>query len=482
MEQSPENDSASEGSHKESAARFVRPASAVRRLLLRLDVDGAIGFAVLSRFWQLLTGPLTQLLIVFSFTKATQDYYYAFGSMLSMQIFVELGLSVVLINLVSHEWATLKLIDGRIEGPQSALSRLVSLGRFMFRWYGVTAIAFAIVVCSAGLFFFGDTTRLRRSSEISAEIVAWLWPWVALVFVNAAQLWLLPRTAILEGCGQLSVINRCRLWQAVVGSFCVWIMMLCGFGLWALVVSATIRLLGESWLVFRRYRDFFRIFRSLETTQPIEWKTEILPLQWRMAVQGSVMWFSSQMPGLILLRQAEGETGRFGMTMTILTALQSASMAWIETRRPQFGTLIARREFAELDRLFFRLTRTSMMLLAGAVILFSLTVGWCGTRSEWLFERLSGRLLPFLPTFIFSCTLIAYQFVMCTGIYVRAHRRDPYLLTTVASCATIASLQWLLGRAYGTTGLAVGYAVGVFMVQFPLGTLIWWRSRNEWHQ
>ena len=70
-----------------------------------MGVDRAVGFAVLARFWQLLTGPVTQLLIVFCFTDIQQGYYYAFMNLLAMQIFVELGLHVVIINVASHEWS-----------------------------------------------------------------------------------------------------------------------------------------------------------------------------------------------------------------------------------------------------------------------------------------------------------------------------------------------------------------------------------------
>ena len=75
--------------------------SLLRRCALRLGVDRAIGFAVLARFWQLLTGPVTQLLIVFCLTEVEQGYYYAFMNLLAMQIFVELGLHVVLISYTS---------------------------------------------------------------------------------------------------------------------------------------------------------------------------------------------------------------------------------------------------------------------------------------------------------------------------------------------------------------------------------------------
>ncbi len=57
------------------------------RLAKSAGVDRASGFAILARFWQLLTGPVTQILITFCLTTSGQDYYYAFNSMLGMQIF-----------------------------------------------------------------------------------------------------------------------------------------------------------------------------------------------------------------------------------------------------------------------------------------------------------------------------------------------------------------------------------------------------------
>ncbi|MDG2131117.1 MAG: hypothetical protein P8K08_24170, partial [Fuerstiella sp.] len=69
----------------------------LERLGTRFGVDRAVGYAVAARGWQLLTGQLTMLLIVFCLTEVEQGYYYAFFYLLAMQIFVELGLHVVII-------------------------------------------------------------------------------------------------------------------------------------------------------------------------------------------------------------------------------------------------------------------------------------------------------------------------------------------------------------------------------------------------
>ena len=479
-----ETDSSSDSETEASGKTTIdaQTTSFLMRARRRAGIDEAVEFAVLARLWQLLTGPLTQLILVVSFSKATQDYYYAFTSMLGMQVFVELGLHVVLISVSSHEWSRLSLQEGKIVGDARARSRLISLGRMMLRWYGKAALVFAAAITIAGFLFFGRTAFAGNDTSLVRENVAWLTPWIALVIVNGLQLPLLPLTAILEGCDQLSVINRVRFWQAVAGTVVVWLALTCGFGLWSLVASAAMRLAGELYLVAVRYRRFFTAFRSPPEQDQVDWKHEILPLQWRIAVQGILLWLANSMPLLLIFKgRPEGETAQLGMTWTILTALQGASLAWIETRRPVFGSMIAAGKFTELDQLFFRTTRLSMLIMTAAVICFSLTVWWMETRSEWLFELLASRMLPVGPTVMFAVAMVLLQFALCTNLYVRAHKRDPYLVASIISSLTVAAFQVWLGKQHGNSGVAAGYLLGIALVQVPLWTLIWVRTRKEWH-
>lgn len=472
------------GTHPEPALPLPLPL----RLARRLGMDRAVGYAVLARLWQLLTGPVTQLLIVLYFQQLTQAYYYAFSWLLGMQIFAELGLHVVIISISSHEWSRLSLHDGRIQGDPQALSRLLSLNRLTTRWYSAVAVVFVLTVTAAGALYFqhlpaeSTTAGTVPAPGEAASPVNWLAPWVTLVLLNSLQLPLLPRTAILEGCQQLPVINHVRFWQSVAGTLTVWYLIAGGGGLWAMCGAAAVRLLGESYLVGIRYRHFFADCRRDNAGPEIHWQTEILPLQWRIAIQGILLWFVNGLPGLVIFRyHSAAETGRLGMTWTILTAMQSAALAWVETRRPQFGALIAARRYAELDRLFLRLTRLSLSIMAAGVSLFTAVVWWLGTRPEWLPQRLSQRLLPAGPTALFALGMVIFQFALCTNLYVRAHKRDPFLAASVISSLALAGLELWLGRQLGGAGVALGYLMGVSTVQVPLWTAIWWFTRREWH-
>lgn len=447
--------------------------------------DSTIRDAVLARFWQLFTGPLTQLLLVWHLTAAGQDYFQAFSRMLGLQIFVELGLSVVLISVASHEWAELRLENGVVTGTSRAVNRLASLVRQSLQWYLLAAVVFLAMISLTGGWFFGDTERMW-ASERGRELVSWRAPWLALSLLTTLQLACLPLTSILEGCNQLRVLNRVRLIQAICGTAAVWLLLATGTGLWALAGSAAVRLTFDLWLVAVRYRVFFSSLREHvdpDIGRQLDWRTEVRPLQWRIAVQGMLLWAATQMPLLVIFRyHGEGEAGRLGMTWTVLTALQSASMAWLESKRPQMGMLIAKCRWQELDQVFFRMSFHAMTGLTAGLTVFCGTVWWLGTRDEWLCIRLADRLLPFYPTLLFSIALLMLQPALCTNLYIRAHKRDPFLAAAVVSSSWVAILQFAFGRSLGTSGVALGYLLGTAFIQTPLWLAIWARSRREWHR
>ena len=104
----------------ETASSQSAADSAIVQLAVRCGVDRAVVYAVMTRMWQVLTGPVSQLLLILFVPSSARDYYFAFTSMLGLQIFIELGLHVVIINLASHEWAKLRLEAGRLAGDETA--------------------------------------------------------------------------------------------------------------------------------------------------------------------------------------------------------------------------------------------------------------------------------------------------------------------------------------------------------------------------
>ena len=413
------------------------------------------------------------LLILQYFSKATQGYYYAFMPILNAQTFFELSMHVVIINTSSHEWALLETNDkGYVIGDPVALSRLAGLVRFTSRWYSFIAFLFTIVIGWVGI------TILSKESLPSSE---WMGPWIVTVVATGLLLLTLPFQATLEGCGQLSTVNRFRLAQAFTGTVVVCACITMGFGLWAIAASSVARLAWEVALVAGRYRTFFSSLFAAAATANREWLKESWPFIWRLAVQGVAGYFAMHLVTLVIFAYHGDEAGgRFGMTWQILNALQAGAFAWVETRRPMFGSLISQREFKKLDSVWFRLSSISLAILVTTSCAFLIGVLTVNSVNWPIAEKISDRMLPLTPTILLSVALIILHIPRCQNIYIRAHKRDPFLIPGLLINVCLGSLVVYLGRLHGAGGVAAAY-LSVMLVQLPIWWVVWNRCRRDWH-
>jgi hypothetical protein len=451
-------------------------AEGTRRWLIvqldRIGVDAPVFFSVIARAWQLLTGPVTVTLMAVFFSPEMRGYFYTFGSVLALQVFFELSLHIVLINATSHEWAKLKIDEsGELAGDEAAQSRLISLLKTSLKWYSVAAVLF-VVVCGPG----GAVFLARGSLPLSE----WIVPWSVLVVLTGGLLAAQPLTAILEGCDQMKTVNQYRFRQAVFGTLVVWAIIGSGLGLWAAAGSAAVRLGWELHLVGVHYRRFFQSFFRKTLSTAIDWKTEVWPLQWRLAIQGMATWGTLQMlTPVIWGTSGDVDAGRMGMTWTVLIALQAAASSWVDTRRPKFGQLVANGSFDELNALFFRCTSLSVAMLTAGVIAF------CGVLTalpylDWsIAEKLSAAFVSPQSAAVLSLGILVFQIPNCQTIYVRAHKREPFLIPSLIVSACVATSVTVLGVKYGIAGAAIAWTCVVVVVQLPLWTTIWRKTRAE---
>jgi len=446
----------------------------VRWLLGRAEINRAVFYALLLRSWQLAAGAVSALLIATQFSPSEQGFWYTFSGLIALQSFFELGFSTAVINMASHEWSKLSLDEaGGIAGDSAALSRLSSLGRLLFCWYGLASLLFVALIGAFGLYFLATE---------KGDAADWNIPWVAAVVLSGLLLWTLPFVSLLEGCNQVAAVNRFRLIQAVVANLTVWTAIVLGAGLWAFVAVTAARLLCELYLLVVKYRRLFGCLMKSPLSERMNWRSEVLPLQWRLAVGGVFQYFSISFITLVMFRyEGAAIAGQMGMTWTLMTTLSMACLSWVQARVPQFGMLVARGEFAELDRRFKRLTLVSWSAVAAAGIalwgaVFSLQYfGW----------GLGTRLLSPLPTGILIAAVLLKHVPDCFSLYIRAHKREPMSLLTliVISNSAIGVLVWLLGGylGLGAVGAAAGYLGVVALFICPGVTLIWWRCRRDWH-
>jgi len=447
----------------------MRLTNLFNRLMQQAEVDRAVIFVVLTRGWQLLTGPVTLVLIATYFTPEVQGFFYTFASLLALQSFVELGFYLVIINVSSHEWAHLGLDEnGYLIGEPKALSRLVSLGRLIFKWYAVASVVFVIAVGIIGFIFFSQTPY---------PDIRWQTPWLTLVALTGLLLWTLPFNSLLEGCNQVATVNQFRLIQAVLGILALWSSVILGGALWAAVAMAGVKLASDLYLLLIRYRRFFKPFFTPPTGSHMHWQTEIWPMQWRLALSGIVNYLAFSLFNPVMFQyHGAAVAGQMGMTWQLTYVLQQIAMAWVHTKVPRFGMLIAKKDYQGLDRFWLRTSLVSLVIISiGAAVIWLLVYAL-----NVLQVSLAQRLLSPLPMGLFLLAAIFFQAAQCQTAYLRAHKQEPIMVMSVVTSLMIGALVWLLGSRFGPVGAAGSY-LGVVIVILVWDTLIWLRCRAEWH-
>ena len=442
----------------------------LRRLAKFVEIDRSLVSAIATKAWSFVSGPVSLLVIPKFLSRDSQGYYYTFFSLLALQSFVELGFSFIINQFASHEWAHLGFDEREaITGEPAAHSRLISLGRLAFKWFGAAALIFVAVVSVAGYWFF---------SKSPDHGIVWQAPWLALVVMTGVQICFLPAFSLLEGCNQVAASYRFKLIQAIAGSIALWSALACGWGLWAAAASsaASACILIA---VFYRYRHFFGAFRTPPSGPEIHWKTEMLPMQWRLGLAVVVGYFMySLFTRVIFHYHGPAAAGQMGMTWSLASMLQQVASFWILTKMPRFGILIAKKQYEALDALFFRSTLISLVLVAlGALGLWSAVFFINYMDFHW-----AGRMLPPGPTGMLMLASVLIHVPACQTAYLRAHKREPLLAFNLISSAATGLLVWYLGKNYGPMGACSGYLAVIALFMLPYEMYLWRHYRALWHR
>lgn len=448
------------------------PGMLFSRLKHAIGLDRAIAFTVLSRGWSSAAGIVTIFLIARFLTLAEQGYYYTFSSLVALQIIFELGFSFVILQLAAHERAHLLIQpSGSISGDAVAHSRLASVLQKAVRWYSVGAVLMAFALMPAGFYFF-------HSHRQSGAPVSWQLPWMAAVVAATITFQIDPLFAFLEGCGQIHQVARMRLTQAVTGSLMAWTALILHHGLFAPAMIIAGQAIAGIYFLFTQRRLLLPLLRHRTSVHIVSWRNEIWPFQWRIAISWLCGYFIFQLfnPVLFAYRGAT-VAGQMGMSLTVASALGSVALSWMNTKASPFGALVAQRAFATLDTLFFRtLWQSALLLACGAVVLL---LGAAVLTHR--LPQLAARILP-LPLFtLLLATTFCNHLIFSEALYLRAHKREPFLPVSIAVGVLTASSTFLAGRYYGAQGVTIGYffTSGIFGLAF--GTYIFITKRRQWH-
>jgi O-antigen/teichoic acid export membrane protein len=435
----------------------------ITRLLSMAGVDFHVLTTLLSRGWSVLAGVLTVLLVPLFLSPTEQGYYYTFASLVGLQILFELGLGQVVLQMVSHEMAHLRIGAGStLEGDDLRRDRLASLMQMLRKWYILAAVLFALLAGSIGAFFIHQQAELPNTD--------WVGIWLVMVLCTAVNLSVAPALAFMEGCGQVGQVARLRLAQTVVGYSCLWLALLTHLGLWAacmVPLASTVITLYWVHNSGTLYRGL--LAREFQVSNALNWSRDVLPFQWRVALSALSGYFTFYvMTPLVFGNWGAVEAGRFGIAMTAFNALATVSTSWVYARTPAMAMHVSRNERPELNAVFRAVLKRSLIFAAMATSVLLLVV-WA-LKASGVPQVLRISEMPVLMCLAAVC--LSNCVIFSAAAYMRSHREEPMLPISVAGGIATALIAYygsresvlIMSMAYAalTVGVLLPWTLVVF--------------------
>jgi O-antigen/teichoic acid export membrane protein len=174
--------------------------------------------------------------------------------------------------------------------------------------------------------------------------------------------------------------------------------------------------------------------------------------------------------------------GQMGLTLTALNGILTLSFAWMTTKIPLFSTLIANKNYLELDTVFNKSLKQSILINSFLLVFFySFIFVLRNLGIKIGVTLISDRFIPFLPLFFMMCTILLNLIVSSWATYLRCHKKEPYLINSIVAGVLSTVSTIILGKYYGLLGISAGYLLlNIFM--FPWAYKIFIDKRKLWHR
>ena len=142
----------------------------IKKIFSKSGIDLPIFYTSFSNLIGIFGNIFTLFLIITFLTKTEQGFYFTFGSILSLQIFFELGFNAVITQFSSHEMANLVIDKNTIIGNNVNLSRLASLLRLIVKWYSTLFIFLLVFLIFSGLIFFSSNENNQLNNIDTTQV------------------------------------------------------------------------------------------------------------------------------------------------------------------------------------------------------------------------------------------------------------------------------------------------------------------------
>ena len=426
----------------------------IELFLTKIGLDAVTSTTIVTRVWTTASGLALIIGISFFLDPFEQGVYFLFVSMLAAQVLLELGLSFTLSQFTSHEFAYVSWTKTNLlEGKQENVFKVFRIFKFALVWYSIIGILMLAIIFPVGIFFIDSTTN--ESIFDKSIFIAW----GVYVITGSINIIVNSILALIESTGRVLEIARVRFLQAIFSTAFIFTTLYLGGGVYALASGLFgYIIIGIIWLSFS-YLNFLKQTLQFSAEIKLIFK-EIIPMQWRIAISWifGYLTFYTFTP-MIFYFVGGVESGKYGMSMQIFTALNSLGIAWITTKMPLFCELIALKKQKKLYKVFY----TSLAQSTCVMIAINLMVIFIVNIKLDLFIHFASRILPLKLIILLCICSIVNHLIFSIAAVIRAQKIEPMLVPTVINGIAMIGIGWILIPIYGISGAVWVYTLCTFI-------------------
>lgn len=381
-----------------------------------------VAFALMTRGTQALTMLAAAVCVAWRLNLEEQGLFFVFMSLGALLQLCDFGLAYAVLQTASHL---------RSDGDAARFAR------FRRRGHTINLIALAIAAPAVGV---AGALIFSANGGANSGAADWAGPWVVFTIAVFAMQLANLELVIVEGGRSVVEAWRVRFVQESIGGFVFIGALVAGAGLWSLSCYWGMRaLVVLPWL----WRGRFHTPQHVSAGIRFDWRKEVWPFQWRMGLSMISGFFVYQaFNPIILVEQGAAVAGRFGMSLAMMNMLILVSTVWPLSQVVRFVDLIGRVRFEELRAAFLRLLAASTLLAmcaAGAVF----GAIWWMTRMNIPFAE---RFADLGTTGWLLAAAVVHHVIICFAVLLRAERREPLLVASVAGGVLTVVAVWIAAR------------------------------------
>jgi O-antigen/teichoic acid export membrane protein len=385
------------------------------------EIDRDVFWLLINKTWLAIKGPISIYFILRYLTADDQGLWYTFLSLGALSTFAELGFTSIITQFISHEFAFLAEKKGLLTGSQTKLDKIISLIRFSIKFYSAIIPIAILILILVGYYYFDENWKKIYFT------------WTIFSIVGGITLFSSLFQAIYQGLDKVKETQINILLGSIIMSLFNWILLYLNCSIWALVLGNALGLVVMSFLLYFTAPQLWKQIFIHKLSSKHKWGSKIIDLQWKYALSwaSGVFIFSLYVP---IINKLDGAVlaGKFGITYTVLSAIQGVAFSWLTAKIPKLNVFVALNNSKMAHETF---TKSKLI---GFLILIILSVLFC--LSIFLLQDLmifKNRFLSLSQTILLVIYFIESYIIGSGAILIRAYKQEPYYNFSIATAIFI---------------------------------------------